>query len=242
MKTLVNHFEQSRSDIELFVNQVKGRIIASKDLFECIHSVKWRIKEPGHLRDKLYRQMTRAHEKGEDFDITLENLFAKINDLGGLRLLHLYTRQFHDINQALLSALKEEQLPVIEGPTAKTWDDETRNYFKSIGVATEDSDSLYTSVHYVLESNSRTKYTCEIQVRTLAEELWGEVSHTFNYPKPTRSIACDEQVKVLARITSGCSRLVDSIFRSREEYLTRTARARKKSVARRGRTTKPRSR
>ena len=30
---------------------------------------------------------------------------------------------------------------------------------------------MYTSVHYVVESNSNTRATCEIQVRTLAEEL-----------------------------------------------------------------------
>lgn len=231
-QALVTHFENSRSDIELFVNQVRGRIIASKDLFDCIHSIKWRIKEPSHLRDKLYRFIRRAREKQVEFRITPTNLFRKINDLGGVRLLHLYTGQFGAINTALLSALQEEQLPIIEGPVAKTWDDETRTYFKSIGVATEKSDSLYTSVHYVVESNSRTKYTCEIQVRTLAEELWGEVSHTITYPKSIGSIACREQVKVLARMTSGCSRLVDSIFRSREEYLVKMVRKRNRKAPR----------
>jgi len=145
--------------------------------------------------------------------------------------LHLHTRQFAEINSALLAALSEQQLPVIEGPTARTWDDETRNYFAGIDVATEESPSLYTSVHYVVESNSRTKYTCEIQVRTLAEELWGEVSHIFDYPKPTRSVACGEQVKVLARLTSGCSRLVDSIFRSLAEYHVHPARKKAKARA-----------
>jgi len=77
---------------------------------------------------------------------------------------------------------------------------------------------MYTSVHYVVEANTKTRYTCEIQVRTLMEELWGEVDHTINYPHKTPSIACSEQIRALARLTSGCSRLVDSIFRSHEEY------------------------
>ena len=34
---------------------------------------------------------------------------------------------------------------------------------------------MYTSVHYVIGSASRTTVTCEIQVRTLMEEVWGEV-------------------------------------------------------------------
>ena len=76
---------------------------------------------------------------------------------------------------------------------------------------------MYTSVHYVIEANTRTKYTCEIQVRTLMEEVWGEVDHRINYPYATDSLHCLEQIKVLARVTSGCTRLVDSIFRSHEQ-------------------------
>jgi hypothetical protein len=75
-----------------------------------------------------------------------------------------------------------------------------------------------TNAGYVIDSNSRTRYTAEIQVRTLAEELWGEVAHTIDYPTPSKSLACKEQIRVLARVTSGCTRLVDSIFRSHEEF------------------------
>jgi putative GTP pyrophosphokinase len=73
---------------------------------------------------------------------------------------------------------------------------------------------MYTSVHYVVQANQRTKVTCEIQVRTLMDEVWAEVSHRVNYPTPSPSKACQEQLKVLARLTSGCTRLVDSIFKS----------------------------
>lgn len=107
--------------------------------------------------------------------------------------------------------------PLSEGPIARTWDDELRAYFASISVKTKDSENMYTSVHYVVEANRRTKYTAEIQVRTLAEELWGEVDHTINYPHKTSSLPCQEQIKVLARVTSSCTRLVDAIFLTHRE-------------------------
>ena len=44
------------------------------------------------------------------------------------------------------------------------------------------------------------------------EEVWGEVDHTINYPHSTGSVGCAEQLKVLARVTSSATRLVDSIF------------------------------
>ena len=76
---------------------------------------------------------------------------------------------------------------------------------------------MYTSVHYVVSSASRTKITCEIQVRTLMEEVWGEVDHAINYPDPSELLSCREQLKVLARVTSSATRLVDSIFAVVEE-------------------------
>jgi len=122
------------------------------------------------------------------------------------------------IDKALHEIFEEYRYPLLEGPIARTWDDESRRYFKSIGIEVRDSPtSLYTSVHYVIEANIRTKYTCEIQVRTLAEELFGEVDHKINYPARTDSVACKEELLVLARVTSSCSRLVDAIFRSYED-------------------------
>jgi ppGpp synthetase/RelA/SpoT-type nucleotidyltranferase len=76
---------------------------------------------------------------------------------------------------------------------------------------------MHPSVHYVVEPHW-AEWACEIQVRTLAEELWGETSHTINYPHETESIACREQLASLARVASGRRRLVDSIFASRSEY------------------------
>jgi hypothetical protein len=43
------------------------------------------------------------------------------------------------------------------------------------------------------------------------------VDHKINYPHKSESLSCREQIKVLARVTSSCSRLVDSIFHSYEE-------------------------
>jgi putative GTP pyrophosphokinase len=131
----------------------------------------------------------------------------------GIRILHLYTRQFEYIHKYLIELLEEELYSLGQEPEAKTWDDESKAYFSSLGIKTIPSPSMYTSVHYIFEAKTKTNtYTFEIQVRTLAEEIWGEVDHTLNYPHAADSLACREQIKVLARVTSSCSRLVDSIF------------------------------
>ncbi len=210
---------QYETDIPVFKSFAESlrALIELPSLRALYHSYLWRLKDPDHLREKLLRKWRRVETEGGTFDVTSDTLFAKINDLVGLRVLHLHTSQFEAINTTLLSVLAEAQLPVIEGPTARVWDDEYRSYFEGIGVAVENSGRMYTSVHYVVQANSRTKRTAEIQVRTLAEELWGEVDHAINYPRPSSKLACREQIKVLARVTSSCTRLVDAIFATQNE-------------------------
>lgn len=216
---LVAHFKANDELFHRLGSSLVNLFTENRILPGLVHSIKWRVKDPSHLKDKLERKLLRSKEEKRRFDINEANLFERINDLAGIRLLHLYTTQIEQINDSLKSLLNLEKYIIVEGPCARTWDDEYRRYFESIGINTEPSQSLYTSVHYVIQPNHQVKYTAEIQVRTLAEELWGEVAHLVDYPHPTPSIACREQIKVLARVTSSCTRLVDSVFKSREEFI-----------------------
>jgi ppGpp synthetase/RelA/SpoT-type nucleotidyltranferase len=211
--------------ITLFRDQLLAALSSAENLNRHIHSMRSRLKDPEHLRDKLGRKILACRAADAAFDITPENLLLRVTDLAGIRILHLYTRQIRDIDGALREILSEAQYDLIEGPFARTWDDESREYFRQCGIETQDSPSLYTSVHYVIGSASRTRVTAEIQVRTLSEELWGEVDHTLNYPYRTNSVACSEQLKVLARVTSSATRLVDSIFLTMEEHRRASAAA-----------------
>lgn len=189
----------------------------SDRLAPLVHSIKARAKDPDSLKDKLQRKMKESLDNKEMFHVTPENLFETINDLAGVRLLHLHTTQFEVINRVVLELLSEEAYKVTEGPIARVWDDEYKAVFNKMDVQTVESKRMYTSVHYVIETGAKTnKRTAEIQVRTLAEELWGEVDHTINYPHQCEVPSCVEQIKVLARLTSSCTRLVDSIFFSRD--------------------------
>lgn len=216
---LVSHFLDNKSKelVNRCAQQVNVLFSTSEALGQHAHSMKWRIKHPEHLRDKLIRKAIECKQAHMPFDISEENLFERITDLVGFRILHLHTKQIEDINKIVLDLLRTERWVLIEGPTARTWDDEFRDYFHGIRVDTLDSKSMYTSVHYVFKANKHAKCACELQVRTLAEELWGEVDHKINYPHPANSSSCREQIKVLARVTSSCSRLVDSIFHSHKE-------------------------
>jgi putative GTP pyrophosphokinase len=219
----LKRFKQERADIEHLAKLVHVQLAEYPKLKSKIHSVRWRVKEVGDLKHKLIRKTLEPPKPGKTSEgpITADNLLDRIEDLAGVRILHLHTSQFRSINKIVLEALRMQSW-VVTGPEANTWDDEYRDFFVKMGVKTISRESLYTSVHYILKTNAASPFKCELQVRTLAEEIWGEVSHTIDYPDPTPSVACKEQLKVLARVSSSCIRLVDSIFESEKEYKSRT--------------------
>lgn len=219
---LVSHYLTNQSLIKAFLDSLHAHIaeamIEPRSLSHLVHSIKRRMKDPSHLKDKLTRKLLEARESGKEFDINEDNLLLRINDLGGYRILHLHTRQMEEIHKALLELLDVAQCDLFEPPFANIWDDESRAYFEGVGIKTGVNPRLYSSVHYVIKPRSKMQVTYEIQVRTLADEIWGEIDHKINYPHPHGSLACREQIKALARVASSCSRLVDSIVASHRDW------------------------
>jgi putative GTP pyrophosphokinase len=218
---LVDVYIPQRADFAKLAKRVETDLIEHQELRPFIHSTKQREKDPSHLADKLRRKADEATRAGKAFGITKENFFSRIGDLAGVRLLHIHTEQLGKIHPTIIKILKFHKYRFREKPLVYIWDVERKNFLKKLGLKVIVRPELYTSVHYVVEPHWG-KIACEIQVRTLAEELWGEVSHTINYPHKTPSIACNEQLAALARIASGCTRLVDSIFASDSEHKSQT--------------------
>lgn len=230
--SLVDLYVNNIPRYEIALNSVTHLLTKHNLLSPHIHSVRSRVKDSDHLKDKLLRKMKDSFEKKEEFDITESNLFTRIDDLIGVRILHLHTSQFEEIHKILLEIFHEQKYEVKES-FSYVWDNEYSKYFSDLSMVIKEKESLYTSVHYVIDLNMAEDMRCEIQVRTLMEEAWGEVDHKINYPHKSKSIACREQIKVLARITSSGTRLVDSIFKSFKEHeeLTTKKKATKKKIA-----------
>lgn len=177
-----------------------------------IHSIKSRLKDPEHLADKLQRK----HDKGTV--ITKDNILTSITDFIGVRVLHLYQDQFEPIHSAINEKVINGDWIFVEEPKAFTWDPESVQFYQRLNIQTEVRDTFYTSIHYLIKPNNQNSICCEIQVRTLFEEIWGEIDHTINYPHATDSLACKEQLRVLQKLVSTGTRLADSIFRTFNDH------------------------
>lgn len=208
-------YDDHIEEFELFQKHVKN-FFESRSLSKHVHSVRHRIKDIDHLLDKIERKNSEDECAPEDKrrgSITAENIFNRVTDIAGIRVLHLHISQFESIHNALMTKVKDEEFTLFEPPKAYTWDPESGAYFESLGLRRELKDSYYTSIHYVLRPNSRSHATCEVQVRTLLEEVWGEIDHTMNYPEPSEDPHCKEQIRVFARLVGAGTHLADSIMR-----------------------------
>lgn len=210
---IIDYYIEKQFELEQFLVSVTTFFSKNpklnKKTFPIVHSIKSRFKDPEHLRDKIRRKA----EKGKI--VQKETLFKDINDLIGIRVLHLYQDQFKSIHEQILQKVNEiGDWCFVETPKAYTWDPESKLYYENLNIKTELRETYYTSVHYIIKLNNNNPVCCEIQVRTLFEEIWGEIDHTINYPHPTESIACKEQLRVLSKLVSTGTRLADSIFRS----------------------------
>jgi ppGpp synthetase/RelA/SpoT-type nucleotidyltranferase len=202
-------FEARRDEVELFRKQVADFFLTCRQLHDsplpAVHSVKSRIKDVDHLREKIKR-------KWDAGPIDAGNFFSRINDAAGVRVLHLHSRQFETIHRATMAHIDQGYWYLLEPPVAYSWDPEATAFFQRLGLHAETRETYYTSIHYVVKPQQRVDLTCEIQVRTLFEEVWGEIDHSLNYPSPTTSLSCKEQLRVLAKLASTGTRLADAIF------------------------------
>lgn len=161
-----------------------------------IHQTKVRLKEV----DSAYRKLTghapgrKAHTGGAPSKKSIEALV----DVLGARIIVYFPHQLTWID-ALIRELSELELH--EELKPKSFHDDMTLRRLGLDPTTFDArnrkQSGYSSLHYTArftesELPEQKRPWFEIQVRTLAEELWGEIEHHIGY-KPERKTAFSVQ-------------------------------------------------
>lgn len=168
-----------------------------------IHSIRCRRKDPFHLIEKIIRK--RGVEQSNKYKgIDETNYSSIIRDLIGVRIL-IFSKEewldvFENITGIFASVKEKDPLHYIaEAPVAYTRYGDRDIFDDKIHV--EHSNKGYRSQHYVVNFNN---CFCEIQVRTLTEEVYGEFDHRVRYPYRNDN-------KFLIRYTTTLSQLLGSV-------------------------------
>lgn len=165
--------------VKLISNLEPSAIFIFNNLMKIpnVHSVRYRIKDPEHLIEKIIRRRIDT----PDFAINITNYKEVVTDLIGLRALHLFKEDWIDIHKSIIDTWVLKQTPVANYRLGDS--DNYFKIFKENGCETKEHKFGYRSVHYIVETQpAKLKYYAEIQVRTIFEEAWSEIDHTIRYP------------------------------------------------------------
>lgn len=153
----------------------------AKILQKCpqVHSVRWRVKDPEHLIEKIVRKRVIGSEKY--LKINTENYTEIVTDLIGVRVLHLFKYEWINIQKHILDHWMTEESPIAY---IRTGDEgEIIESYKANDCEVKNHPVGYRSIHYVISTQpTLKKVLSEIQVRTIFEEGWSEIDHKIRYP------------------------------------------------------------
>ena len=173
-----------------------------------IHSYKFRLKDPEHLVEKIIRKNPdEIKKKKGGGSITLANYRKKITDLLGFRVVFLYKDDWFSVHDYIASKYKFAKKPfayVVRG------DEENRYIERGLSVKHRND---YRSVHYLIKQNGTF---VELQVRTLAEEVWGEIDHNIRYPYNIHNEMLTRYMALMSDLTSSVDRMASFVY----EYLS----------------------
>lgn len=192
-----------------------------------VHRVYSRIKRPESVVDKIRRQPQQFRG-----GLTKANL-RRMNDTIGVRVVTHFLGDFLTIDQLIRDC---DGFVVSE-------DEPPRAYLnadlqKRLGLndmAHYDKESGYASIHYVLKlADSSVPEAArpwfELQLRTMAEDTWGQVEHQLGYkPGKGTTMAVRQQFRIIANHLGAVDEHFD-FLRSELEFLQGASRPEDKEL------------
>jgi ppGpp synthetase/RelA/SpoT-type nucleotidyltranferase len=144
---------------------------------KSIHSVKSRVKDPERLIEKIIRKTpSRKEKKGSEFKFSVDNYKEEINDLIGVRAIHIFKDDWEEIHNFITNTWNVVEI------TANVREGDDTQRFEELNIQINSRKSGYRSVHYLIEFfPTNQKVVAEIQVRTIFEEGYGEIDHQLRY-------------------------------------------------------------
>ncbi|MDM5076617.1 hypothetical protein OB931_09540 [Aeromonas media] len=166
-------FDARKESAEFFAKVIQG--------CNKVHSVRWRVKDPEHLMEKIVRKRIPDSDSYNEryLNINVGNYHEIVTDLVGIRALHLFKDDYIKIDEYLR---RHWNHPESEKPIYYYRDGDVQD-FVSEDFQKKQHPAGYRSIHYILESQPlNKKLFTEVQVRTIFEEGWSEIDHVVRYP------------------------------------------------------------
>jgi putative GTP pyrophosphokinase len=190
----LNGFLKDMEKAEYWNKYITGKGVATPSPIRMIMT---RIKHPDQVVDKIFRK---PHLFPEQLSIdSLKNMYDAI----GVRIIVYFSSQLSLIDRELRSSNVIEIAKDI--PPEAYFEPDKLSSLGLSHIENKQKESGYTSIHYMVhlkESSikEQERPVFEIQVRTLAQELWSELEHVLSYKPETRThFSAKRRFKILSR-------------------------------------------
>lgn len=154
-----------------------------------IETIKVRLKKPESILNKLKRN---------GFPMTVESIERNINDIAGVRVICSFSS---DIYMLADSLLKQDDVILLQ----------KKDYIA------EPKPNGYRSLHLIIATpiflhNSKRLMKVEIQLRTLAMDMWASLEHKLSYKKNAESADMAAELLACAEISAEIDRRMEKIY------------------------------
>jgi putative GTP pyrophosphokinase len=178
----------------------KMKPLYSKLIDEIIHILNESLDEKnlkisgmeGRIKD-----INSIYQKAIKNEIT-GNVFEKINDIAGIRIICLYRSDLRILEEIIRSKLDVIDAKIIHNRTDFTFGYMSDHY--TVRILSSFSGERYDSIK---------KLKCEIQVRTIAMHVWATISHDLDYKQ---EVDIPSHLKNDFYALSGIVYVADSLF------------------------------
>lgn len=198
LEIIYDDYLKFKEELEPTAIMLFNKLMKSKK----VHSVRYRIKDPEHLIEKIIRKRV---ENNTSY-ITIENYKEQLTDLLGLRVLHLFKEDWEVINDFIVATWNLKQKPVANYRKGDA--EQIIDFFTKKGCETKEHKYGYRSVHYIIETQpGKQKHYGEIQIRTIFEEAWTEIDHTLRYPYDLENPLFSQFLLILNRLSGSADEM-----------------------------------
>lgn len=181
----------------------------AKEIVEKLHDkapseaaiIYGRAKQPEHLLEKIIRKVGKE-DKANYLEINVDNYREVITDLLGVRILMLKKEDWDIVDRHIHKKFKN----FVEYPMAYVCYGD-RDIYDRKRINTQYTNKGYRSQHYTVRHKN---CICEIQVRTLAEEVYGEYDHKVRYPYRSDSNFLARYNRIISKVTSELDDLIST--------------------------------
>lgn len=159
----VNHLYRSALKVAVTQMEILDEEFAGLYDHSPIHHIEYRIKTLDSIVEKLKR---RGHE------VTIDNIYAHITDVAGIRVICNYLDDIYYLRSLLT---RNESFKVL----------------READYIHRPKDTGYRSLHLIVEvpfviSEGTLKLPVEIQLRTIAMDMWASLEHELRYKSRRR--------------------------------------------------------